>query len=73
MTTESDLFYLHSLKPWGTGAPQTTGGTTEPTSTHLLLSHILGAFPLFYKTRKQTSSSNTNQIKMPLCRIHSTN
>lgn len=64
MTKESDLFYLYFLKPWGAGAPQTTGGTAEFTST-CLLSHVIASFPLFFKTWKQTSSSNTNQIKMP--------
>lgn len=65
MTKEPDLFYLHFLKPWGTGAPQTTGGTAELALTSLL-NHVIASFPSFFKTRKQTSSSNTNQIKMPL-------
>lgn len=69
MTAELDLFYLHSCKPWGTGAPQTTEGATELALTCLLLNHILESFPLYYKTWKQISSSNINQKerKSPSC------
>lgn len=66
MTKKLNFFYLHTLKLWGTGALQITGGSTELALTPHLLNPILESFPLFYKTRKQTSSSDTNQIKMPL-------
>lgn len=60
MTKESDLFYLDFLNSLGVGASQTVGRTTD--SSH----PVLASFSLLCKAWKQTYSSNTNRIKMPL-------